>query len=520
MRRKFNFNQCKSGIAFRLTFLLVALFALNMNTFAANDKENPTEITIGETYTMTGFFSKWYYSYTATDDGYFGIVSMVTPNFYSDNSFDDEYEISSTTDYVDGGQKHSISVEAGKTYYVYFNLTESEATFVASFEGKDTAPQLESVNPEEGSTLDIVDEQNVSIKFDLDVEMDNATITLVSGDNEESITTYRFVNNIYTFEIVGIVKTWLEEGKIQADDEVILRIENLKSSAGVNYGEDGTLEIKYKAPALPTKLVSETLPGKFLSYWKTGDEDGVITLTFSSNISDVQSVELRYGQVDGDDGIYEETDVEYSINENVITIDLTGKSRSRTDMLPSATGTYDEVDVMLHGITDEAGNHIVTESSGSAGSLTFAIEYMDLIEADTLVLGNTYSLDAGYKYYYYVYAPEEDGMLMFTGNVAPECYASATLPENLTTTLDGEKGLYSLDMKAGNTYYLHFYAEAEGTIITATLNSDSGGTTGINVKTLQSATGDGKIYTIGGQLVKDTAKKGIYIVNGKKIVVK
>ncbi|MCD8297373.1 MAG: hypothetical protein LUC88_07355 [Prevotella sp.] len=500
--------------------MLVVLFALNIKTFASNDKESPTEITVGETYTMTGFFSKWYYSYTATEDGYFGIVSVVTPDFYSDSSFDDEYEISSTTDYVEGGQKHSISVETGKTYYVYFNLTESEATFVASFDGNDTAPQLESVNPEEGSTLDIVDEQNISIKFDLEVDMDNATITLVSGENEEMITTYRFVNNIYTFEVVETVKSWLEEEKIQPEDEVILRIENLKSAAGVAYGEDGTLEIKYKAPALPTKLVSESLPEKFLSYWRTGDEDGVITLTFSSNISAVESVELRYGQVDGDDGIYDETDVEYSINENVITIDLTGKSRSRTDMLPSATGTYDEIDVMLHGITDEAGNHIVTESSGSAGSLTFAIEYMDLMEADTLELDSTYTLEAGYKYYYYVYAAVEEGVLMFTGNTAPECYASATLPENLTTTLDENSGLYSLNMEAGTTYYIHFYAEEEGETITAALDKGSDDTTGINGITIQGEPREGKIYTIGGQLVKEATNKGIYIVNGKKIVVR
>ena len=49
---------------------------------------------------------------------------------------------------------------------------------------------------------------------------------------------------------------------------------------------------------------------------------------------------------------------------------------------------------------------------------------------------------------------------------------------------------------------------------------DMNAVTGISQTVVSAKAADGKIYNINGQQVQNTLQKGIYIVNGKKVIVK
>ncbi|MCD8296697.1 MAG: hypothetical protein LUC88_03900 [Prevotella sp.] len=77
-------------------------------------------------------------------------------------------------------------------------------------------------------------------------------------------------------------------------------------------------------------------------------------------------------------------------------------------------------------------------------------------------------------------------------------------------TISDIKNIVGIQYDSDGTLMLQYIATA----------NVSGDATGIKGMTLQRVAGDNRIYTISGQLVNAATKKGIYIVNGKKVLIK
>ncbi len=539
MKSKIDMKLSKKGLGLRLVILLMALFSINLNTFAV-DPDEIEELVLDQTYTLEGIFSKHYYYYTADQDGTVKIVGTDQMNCYTDETFTETRSDCWNFDgYVDGGKQVSIYVTAGETYYLCYQLqSATTGTFIATFVGGDTDLELTYCKPEEYSTLDIVESGTISLKFSMDVTFDEA---ILSSGTQSANMEVSNQNGYYTINVKNIVYQWLVDGDVQPGDEILLTMTDVKSKAlGTFYGEDGTLTLTYYAPALPTELVETTMPDVFLPWWKTGDEAGMMTMTFSNDLSTddtVTTIELRYGSMESEDGLYTE-EIPYTVDGKNLIIDFTGKSRTRTEMLPYATSQYSTVTIRVVGVKDYQGNYVYNESSGSLASYTYQIDYkeFDITPSDNATVGNVSTIEIEYLSGI-VLSHEVEETAVSVKNIYEIEAATGIDVEEVTQEGDemptkliihlsktiSDAGIYTFTIPA-NFFMINYpdYTLYENRI-TGTFTVNEGGSdddpTGINSVSLEKV-GDGKYYTIDGQSVTTPKKKGIYIVNGKKVVIK
>ncbi len=530
MKRSYLFKSIKSGLLCKLTLLFVALFSMSMNTYA----EDVVKIQSGETYTLT-MFKYCHYSYTATESGSLVVagsaVGADTPTLYTDDTFTEKLSdnIMSWDGYVDGGQQQTITVTEGETYYMEFYSMES-ASFTATFMGSDESPEITYCNPKEGSTLSVVSDVPITLKFNVSVSVGKATLT--SGTNSTELT-LNLTNGYYSYSVQSILYNWLSSGAISPGDDVTFTLTDVQNSYGTLYGEDGTVTLVYKVPENVTELTGVSMPDVFIPWWQEGDENGTMTLTFSNDISSEEdlapSVELRYGSAESEEGLYTE-DITPTVDGSTVTIDLTGVSRMGRDMLPSVSDTYSTIIVRITNLHDVNGNSVYTEGQGSVGSLTYQIPYTEftITPSDTTIE----SLSE-------VVIEYPSGIqLADPSNVVIQNYAEQDVAKGTSVQANTEEGsviptklIVTLDatITDGGTYYVKIaknslevnYPDYKTYAYNIEKTFQIGSTTGIGSVSLQSAdNANGKIYTIDGQLVKSPTKKGVYIVNGKKLLIK
>ncbi len=529
MKRSYFTKVGKRGLLYKLTFLVVALFSMSMSTFAVEESDI-VELELGITYQLNAF-TDYYFSYTAEEDGNLVIVSSTLPECFADAGFTEPFNGNINWDgYVDGGQQETITVTAGVTYYLYFRAMDS-ISFTATYKQANDKPEVTYLNPEEGSELNIQYDQPITLKFSEAVTVGTATLSCAS---QSVILTLNLTNGFYSYSVRDILYTWLSSGVVSQGDDIVFTLSDVMNSYGTLYGDDGTITVVYKSPAAPTEVVEEKLPDIFLPWWNKGDEKGIMTLSFSDDLATDEdlapSVELRYGQVDTEIGIYSETLVP-EINGSVLTVDFTGKSRLRKEILSAATEDFDKVVIRVTNLHDVNGNYVYTTGQGSAGSLTYEIAYQEftITPSDSTVVDSISEVVIEYASGIYLDDPskvtiqnyvEQD--VAFGTSVETVTEEGSDMPTKLIVTLDktiSESGYYFVvipknSLKINYPDYID-YAYKINEIFEINV---SNGIKGVAMD--GTANGDGKIYTIDGQLVNSPSRKGIYIVNGRKLVVR
>ncbi len=565
----------------RLCLLLGALLTTS-NAFAGYFNGTDEELILEKEYVLTNLASvnfRQYYYFTPEADGTLSIdCSWGLFTRYFDNTYDrDEKEMGDHAYGADDGgftndangvsHKSEMTVTAGVTYYVaYSSSAANDATFTAHLYTSSDTPEITFLSPEEGDVLEINDDGavygNITMAFNRSVEM--GTITLYAGDPDNPVYQRGMgrtnQNGLYVVNVREFLYLWLSEGYINKGDEVWITIEDVYAIGDPTclYNGDGLIELHWKAPKCPVGLVSATWPEEFLSWWDEGDERALATLVFEDDLATYDGtpaqtafVYVQFGDREAEDGFYQETlkTDKISVDGNVMTIDFSGKSRTRLDMTPDVDNSAIEIiNFNVHYVKDADGDYCYSTISGGIGSYSGQAPYTDLsggtgggTEASTDVVVSpangenigrlskvTVTCEAGLAMTWYSDPDEsisytEEDIIVYDADGEPVAHGVKDAYEEIGTT--GYTFTLSDTLLAEGDYTLtipemFFYvgkgADTYSDAISNVVHIDPAldGITKIAV-----AGDNAAYYNLGGQKVS-APTKGVYITNGKKVVVK
>ncbi len=375
----------------RLLLTVGALFAAN--AAFAYDVE---ELKLDYVYEISGNVFSTYYYFIPTADGTLMTYGQGNMDHYEDENF--ETPINDVTNGYDENHNHisSMVVEAGETYYLLYHCIESSYTFYATLLTTDEKPELTSVTPEEGSVVYITDENDGMLSWRFNRPVEYGTITLSAGkeNNQASVEglTCNYTNGFYSVSAKSYLLEWLREGIVEGGDPVALTIDGVYAEGDEScyYGEDGTMRIEWVACDKPVELISSEWPETFLSWWSEEDSSGIVTLTFDGPIlsfEDGQTAQctLGFGTREEEGGYYIESITNADnpgkiiVDGNSIKVDLTGKSRSRNDMLPGIdTSDFTTMSISVQLVKATDNTYCYSDVLGGLGSFSTNVSYEEV----------------------------------------------------------------------------------------------------------------------------------------------
>ena len=359
-------------------WLLVTLFMLSANTFAADEEKTITPIDLDKSYHAPAF-EYCYYSLVAPKSGLLTIIGdSYCPTPYTDKTFTTQLS-GAEPHYVGDGVNREMTVVKGQTYYfMTYSYMSTGSDFKLTMDENVTL-EVTRVNPETDKVFDLTNGGGViDITFNKSISIGSATLS--SGTTTASA--YGNVSGAgVVFELKSTIFNWLKNGTIHAGDNLTLTIKDvcMKNDKSVKYGTDGTLVLNWLAPALPTEMLTENVPDKFLSFWPAGDPAGVVKFEFSSDINkdDVPTATVSFGNREKEGEFYNEI-VPVTVDGKTVTVDLTDKQRTKKIMLPNATSDYTSISLKLANVKNSEGDYVYSSGQGSLGSFTYNMAYEDV----------------------------------------------------------------------------------------------------------------------------------------------
>ena len=274
-------------------------------------------------------------------------------------------EVFGTHSYSDTGQiRDYAELTAGTTYYLYHSFAPDDNTLIiheGSQELKVTSTSP-STDPESkdyyGGKLSVSNNFYVDVNFNYPITVGN--VFVVAPDNtRESVSTMVKVSQAEC-DIAPAMMLLYKAGKIKEGDEVTLRLLQVTDASDKNnkYNGNGRCEINFTVAAKPLELVEvigadrSSTENIFNSYYLPGDEKSLIKLVFDGPLSTEKNAvaSIEYGDSDNlEVGLYHEN-INASHNGNTATFDMSGKLRRPIDMLPASdSSTQPEALYMAFG---------------------------------------------------------------------------------------------------------------------------------------------------------------------------
>ena len=536
------------NILFR-TLMLLAVLASSVNTWAqgSGTQADPYVMEAGTDYKFG--MAEWYGKFiipedVTTDDFVIEISCSVTRlDAFTDADFTKQLEMSFEGSFSPYTFKLPIAKGTAKGTAIYFKKdfdvqTENGTITITSY-GNPSPIALVSVTPtpsanEGGKPLSAASAY-VSLTFSKNLSHKGCT---VSWGTESQAVVANASGNSVSLDIRAVLLDFYGLG-MKEGDEISITLKGVTAKDGSS--EPGDVVVKYIAAALPVSLVSsENTPGNgldtFLSWMPETFDNGVVTLTFSGdlNTESKPTAFLSMGNVESEDDYYRE-ELPVIISGNKLSVDLRGKLRNKETM--NILNLYDVISLQINGVKDANGNFTYSDGAGTLGSYGFTYNYKPVeytltkefspskgsidnkksIELWIREVGDgklsftaarfSYVLN-GKEEYVDVEAkdiesevdPEDDNAVIYTIPV-PEFSRDANSDVVLSFV-----GLVSPD---GNDY---------SSVLTATYTS-AGFTTGISAINAGNNK-EGKAYNLNGIPVKNANNAGLYIINGKTVVVK
>lgn len=548
-----------SKFCFVRTILLIvvcALCSINVKAGIGDSFDEPLILEVDSTYDVSQY-STLYAQFTAPYDGVLTILYYNTDmlKVYTDTAMTEEIEIVNT-----GYSPTASDVEmtGGKTYYLYrkWLLNSDSIKVLYSVEG--VLLELQEISPAEGTLLSAA-KGGLSFHFNRAVESIDQAILSV-GDEFEYLTPTA-TSDYVIFYVAEEMKAWYDEGIIEKGTEMTVTLSGVVDSKGRLYNGDGICSgvFTVDGPVVALKSATNTpttgMP-IFYSYMPPGD-DAIVTLEFDGDIdtTNLSKAKIQFGNLDKDNygGYYQEELPIVCPDARTVTVDLSGKLRRIVDMLTYTPteddyeeGYFKNITLKIPSLMAPDGQFLYTGISSSYGSFSYSYTYEERINGEVAsdytldgssfdnstqieiwLRGSEYLTFSGVTFKYitggvttYLTVPADELVMENDPDEDGALLIYVTIPDIATD--EGSKVVVSfadLTSQDGLDYTSDLsqtYKSAGRTITAVDLTSVS-----TEVKT-------GNVYSVNGQLVRRNVstsnlnglQKGIYIVDGKKVVVK
>ena len=482
--------------------------------------------------------------------GYYGIM------MFECNALGEEGKNLSVTYDNDGHRIFSCEVEEGKTYYFSTSMITEPSIDVTIYYGSGGGmPITLTSNYSDGDTY-IVSGSNLELAFDRTVNIDNHWIEY----GEESDGTFKskeeiptgYINGIlttqyfYSIELSKFIREMASDGKLQVGDKFRITLEGIHDATdeSVIYGETGNYSVTLIMGEMPGELVPvDPAQGTTLyTYYPEKGKEGLLTFTFTDELNTDKSkvtVELFYG--DSEAGSFGSYNPDFTIEGKTVVVDLRGYRFPET-VESSRNGEVQTVITMnIKGLTTTDGRAIITNnaSAGTSGIVvTYPLVkqeisfYYDFLPTEGSSLADCSEI--------IIWLPEEVGVLTFDkvllqwlnnrGTLQTKEFKAEDVPFAYDESYNGYVSHIPLagvskDREVTLTVEGGMLSNGDSVEITGKFNTNP---TGIDSVLGEDANAVVKLYTIDGILVKEApaatvltgVKKGVYIMNGKKVVVK
>ena len=362
-----------------LTIFAAFLCTLSTNaqiSLEGSTQENPVEIKAGECYLLPSDFSNAYFTYKAEADGLLYLALNKPLKIFSKDIPLPLFG----TECVQG-------VRSGETYTFYNNITWGDTiTMTPSFvAGKPYLPlALISTSPTDGSTYRTTQhEGDITFSFNVSINV-TAVKAYVELPNGETISVINYRTNEdyntqgtnYTLQLAETYNMLYNDGRLKEGDSFKVVLSNIASDIEAENVYNGEVSVQLTASGEVVKLINSSNSSKLLSYYMPGDEAGLITLTFTDEVTcTAPHATLAYG--DREAGTWTEVEVPYSISGNTITWNVQGIHLTN---IPADDEGNRYVSISLKNIADKEGFPIESNAEGTTGTILFSylIETMDI----------------------------------------------------------------------------------------------------------------------------------------------
>lgn len=489
-----------------------------------------------------------YFQVTAPATGVleFNIGYSSTVFFLTDSQWSEDNKVTLPRETTADGNVVKCDVVEGETYYFSTAPILDPTTVSVSYSSGETVISM-TCNYKDGDKFSMTG-SNLELTFDHMVKVGKSLVIYGDGQQEEIPSEYIsaiFVSNYYyTVLLRDLVEYLMDGGKIKVGDEFTIRLEGICDAENPDkiYGQDGTFQITLVLSEMPAQLVSinPANGSKLDSFYPENGDEGFIVFTFSEPLNeDKTNVKVTMSWGDKEVGSYEQHFPEFTISGNTVTVDIRGILIPEEVESGRGVGTATAVTFNITGLTTAKGGTVETNYPGTGSSAIIAIYGVNEQESliyDFIPQNGCESLE-GY-----------DDIKVWTNITI--LYDGITLGwvdargNKRTRTLTPEEAPFVWD-----DYEEGYIASVPITTIpwkngVVTVNVDNArlmngdpitiygefntATTGIDNVTAGNADAEVNVYTVDGRLVKtckaanatEGLEKGVYIVGGKKLVVK
>lgn len=534
---------------FSLILCLTGIHAISFTPIEINDPSEKVSVTFADGIN--------YFQITAIENntlhfnvGYYGVM------FYESNALGEQGNLLSMNYDAEGKKVFSCEVEAGKTYYFMTSpVVETSDVIIYYGSGEQSIPISVTSNLSDGETY-YISGTNLELSFDRIVNVQHNWIEY--GENSDGTFSQKeeipagYVNGIlttqyyYNIELSKLIREMADAGKLKSGDKFKITLEGISDAndASVIYGEDGNYSITLVLGEMPGSLVSvDPKEGTTLyTYYPEEGKDGQLTFTFSDDLNeDASKVSVVVSYGDTEAGSYVTFNPDFTIEGNTVIVDLRGYRFPETVDSSRGEATNTSITVSISGLTTADGRDVITNNA-SAGSDAIIVVYpMKKQEINfyyDFMPAEGSSLD-GYDEII-VWLPEEVGSISFSKiqlqwlNNRGSIQTKNFMPEEVPFVYEAGYAGYvshlplagvSRDREITLVVEDAMLSNGDSVEITGKFNSNP---TGIDAVLGVDADAPVKLYSIDGVLVKEApaasvltgVKKGVYIMNGKKVVVK
>lgn len=388
-------NYLSQSVTMLQKYLLMLVLVITGTVTASAANKGTTdwgEMTVGTAYQFDGLQSIYTGHFTAPEAGVLVVSSsssdVITP--YADEALETRIDYTYMRDTETGHAYYKLTLTAGQTVYFQYKSIGS-GTNTLTF-GDDAVKKIKvtSSYPDAGSTVMCTQNRQIGFQFNTPVACDG--VQLVNGDFTKSLDAQISSNSVY-LNIKDVFYDLMSKGSLKEGDNFTIRVINVRN-ADDETDVLGDVTASFVCGKKPVALVNEgnfSTTHKFLSFWPTGNADGIFTLTFDGELQpataegNTTKVTLTYG----DNSSGAEASARYTENPaftiagNTLTVDLTGKERTPYSMLGTNT-KYDVINFNISRVRDAQGYPVYSSASGTIGSFSRSLPYETIsVEANT-----------------------------------------------------------------------------------------------------------------------------------------